>query len=450
MSSIFRRPTHPAPSDPAAPTSSGKTRKSIDASPSTFSISSLTSTSTEKRRQQNPHPRDVLHYNSRPHEPFPHADADDAQLGVSIGIPGERSGSPTEMYETSPGSSPRMSMKSLGSNQGSPNVPSSPKVRDKTRRSPRPDTGIASSQSPDNSERRRRAADERQGRKASPLFKRLGEEPPFMLHHPDKADETSKMYPGVVLGAFAESNSGGLAFGSDEMRFDGTMDDILDSTAHPQSRHDITSAPGANIAPWLLDDAPSLSRPESPPPDQVSQPVPRESPRKGSVQARNHFASVPALSKIRRQPTEILIPEAPSGSSSRKGSHPSIFAGSGSEAASSSSNSKKASRKWNGSSESVQTVGGSQPPERNSSPSEEPSALPPHFARQSNPAVNSRMGRLDSTASNISAGSGGSEKKKGFFGGLLRSRKAAGSMSMSKPKIRRCADQYSSTRLWTH
>lgn len=462
MSSMFRRPTHPHPSNPNSPaTSSTKTRKSIDASPSTLSISSIAGDSPEKRRRHLPSRGEMLHSISpigdigpmtMPKNGSVHIRREDLsptevspELGVATAAPTSRnSGEHSEMYNISDGSSPHSSIRSRSSSHDSPGSRTSPTLpgeKERKRHSPRTKHGSSSARmkSPEDSDRRRRVATERDRKKVSPLYKRLGEEPPFMLPHPSRMEQTSQTYPGVVIGAFSDGdNSAGLGFGVNGMRFDSSMDDIMDIKAAPapQGRNDSTGGlMGANIAPWLTDDTPSMPDSRAEQAEQPAQPIPKESPRKGSIQALNHFASLPALPRTKRHTTASSVAQNPNASSSRSGSQPNILPGSGAPDARASSNrSKDTSRSRAGSGDSVQTFAASQPQlaKTGSSPSVESSASPSQLGRQASVAAGNRGSRFGSTASNISgAGSVGSDKKKGFLGGLLK-RKTGASSSMSK------------------
>ena len=245
------------------------------------------------------------------------------------------------------------------------------------------------------------------GQRVSPLAKRLGEEPPFMLPHPSQDGSSSNMYPGVVIGSFAGAGSGtGMDFGVDDMRFDGNMEDILDPAAasRPVGRHDSTSGQaGANIAPWLMDD----SGPKAASPSPVA--VPRSPTRKSNMPALSHFASVPSLNKVRRQDAD---------GSSRSGSHGNIQPMSTSTSTGSGSNLAGMGRtSRNGSDDSMQTVSANQ-------------RVPAPETRHSGQPRGSRFGSSASFAS-TSQGSVNHDKKKGFLGGFLK-RRAGASVSSSE------------------
>lgn len=453
---MFRRPTHPPPAHPLpadsndASNSPKKARKSVDTSPATLSISSFLDASPERRRHHLPHVADMLHYIPPKAQAIPVASnggwdemrgsETSPELGVSIAAPTNRSsaGNSDDIYRTSPGSSPRNSMLSQKSSMGSPPLSTSPRLsgeRERKRISPRAKNGSSSARlkSPDDAERRRRTASQRDGKKISPLVKRLGEEAPFVLPHPSRSDATSQQYPGVIIGSFAGgARDDSLGFGLGEMRFDGSMNDILDLSAAPQlqARHDSTSgAAGANIAPWLMDDTPSKPQlqpwpsPQFMGEEQAWQGQTKDVPRKASVQTLSHFASVPALPRVKAHGTIAFLSEMPSGSSSRSGSEPSRVPA----AAHGASSSRTRDGTWSrtGSDESVQTLGA--PHQKSgSSPSGEPARLPPQTSKQPGVASGSRTSRFGSTAANISGGSGGAaEKKKGFLGSLLKRKATA-------------------------
>ncbi|WVF67290.1 hypothetical protein IAT40_002041 [Kwoniella sp. CBS 6097] len=281
--------------------------------------------------------------------------------------------------------------------------------------------------------------------KVSPLAKRLGEEPPFMLPHPSKSS-TSQSYPGVVIGTFAgggATDSLGFAQG---MGFEGGMDDILDPMAAPRStgRQGSTGGQAApNIAPWLMDDEPSRTPTPSQTPGSITPQaderntnrgqaatVRDSSSKKGSLPVLNHFSSVPSLPKIRRQGTVEPIPE--SSSTSRAGSNPSLnnLPGAPTPLTSSSSSIRESGgRSRNNSNDSLQTLSAVQRSNRGGSPAAEaPQALPTQPTKQHG----GRIGRFGSTASNVSGtgSSGSGEKKKGFLGGLLK-RRTGPSVSMA-------------------
>lgn len=258
-------------------------------------------------------------------------------------------------------------------------------------------------------------------RRVSPLIKRLGEEPPFMLPHPSRADSTYQEYPGVVIGSFAGGGPDTL-FGNG-MQLEGTMDDILDPNAARQEDRGNQAPAGANIAPWLMDDSPP-SPSENPSP---ASPATQERPVKGPAAALrekdlrkastvlNHFSSVPSLPKIRRHGrAETTTPDqTPRGSTHSQ-----------SNLASSSSSLNNESRESRaGSDDSIQTTLTQKG--RRQSPGEwgQASAVPP-------PSKGTRPGRFGSTASIISGTGSVGEKKKGLFGGLLK-RKTNPNLSLS-------------------
>ncbi|KAK4684783.1 hypothetical protein P7C73_g5383, partial [Tremellales sp. Uapishka_1] len=232
----------------------------------------------------------------------------------------------------------------------------------------------------------------------SPLAKRLGEEPPFMLPHPSIENPASSLYPGVVLGSFAGGDgTTGLGFGSDELKFDGDMDDILDPSATRTVRQGSGSGTvhgqaAPNIAPWLMDDTPE--REEEP----------------ARSRDLNHFSSVPSLSKMRRETT----PEGSrNGSGSALGLQTSGNGGGAETTRSSRINSQ----------DSQDTVA--------AKPVEVEKATPPKVL-----PGGGRGKRVGSTISIASISSNvGSEKKKGFLGGLLK-RKTGQSVSLCECRER--------------
>ncbi|WWC95139.1 hypothetical protein V866_001993 [Kwoniella sp. B9012] len=289
--------------------------------------------------------------------------------------------------------------------------------------------------------------------KVSPLAKRLGEEPPFMLPHPSRNAQTSQTsFPGVVIGSFA---GGG---GTTMTGFEGGMDDILDpianANANNQGRQGRTSAnpsttthtqAAPNIAPWLMDDTSPSSASSSttvihqPPLEIERTPSTRgpaatlrekESSSRKASGVLNHFSSVPSLPKIRRQPTTDTSNQSELGPSSRNTSHTSIttqiLQTSGQQtplASSSSSIIEGGSRQRNNSIDSLQTLSGNQRSARDNSPKFDTATNPSSSSHSNKSHGTSRVGRFGSTASSAS-GSGGTvnEKKKGFLGGLLKRR----------------------------
>ena len=328
-------------------------------------------------------------------------------------------------------SSPRASMRRKSSNPSSPRsagITAIPDVTDEeeTETEDYDMYGESSSRMDGDSRRRNQSVASDQSR-SSPLAKRLGETPPFMLPHPSKIDDTtSQMYPGVVLGKFAGSDSkASLGFGMDAMQFDTPLDDILDPSAAPRKevRQGSTAGQvGATIAPWLMDDGPSQ-------PDPLTLPKPTIPPRKGtrprpdsrkhSMPALNHFASVPSLPKIRRHGKQETLQT--NGSSSKIGSQavPDSITG----LSSSGSSTRERSRSQLASEESMQTVSTSKRSRKTPEQGDE------SFDPAGHPKA--RASRYGSTVSAMSnTGSTGSDKKKGFFGGLLK-RKGGQSISQS-------------------
>ncbi|ODN77508.1 hypothetical protein L202_04679 [Cryptococcus amylolentus CBS 6039] len=268
-----------------------------------------------------------------------------------------------------------------------------PQATSPASRSPRPSRSPRKSLVPDEHPPKRRV---------SPLMKRLGEEPPFMLPHPSRSEST--FYPGVVIGSFAGGSGSNSIFGQD-MQLDGSMDDILDPNARSDSKPGQGRQPqaGANIAPWLQDDEPP-SRSHDPTPT-AQDPAPgnaatvREKDKKSSS-VLNHFSSVPTLPKIRRSGTAdgTVSPLPASGTATHS---PSGLA------SSSSSINTEGRTSRAGSGDSLQT-------------------LPSGKGRRMSPAelgqgkTGTRAGRFGSTASAASGTSSTGEKKKGFLGGLLK------------------------------
>ena len=344
-----------------------------------------------------------------------------SELGVAIGSNGRLNTDQIDIYGTSPGSSPRASVLSLDSHLASPQSSGSatfPLEKDVSRNSQRTNGGRVGS--PGERDRHCRAASEQDRKKASPLARRLGEEPPFMLPHPTKSDSTSQTYPGVVIGSFAGAgDNAGLGFGVDV-----SMDDILDTSAAPapQNRQRSTSGQaGANIAPWLMDDNSSNGSFSAPAPDMEN----NATPKIPSMQPLNHFASVPALPKLRRQATDIST-SGQSLASSHSGIDTATELPSGATLASGGPSRSRAA-----SSESVQTLGARQRPSQTSHITVGPTA-----ARHASVAAAGRLSRFGSIASNGSAASSGSERKKGFLGGFLK-KKTGAVTSTSEPCLER-------------
>ena len=343
--------------------------------------------------------------------------------------------------ETAPdaGTSPRPDRLHYASSSGSNRSRySPPRSGDGGGHSPRDQNGPVMVVSPGENDRRRKAKSERS--KVSPLSKRLGEEPPFMLPHPSKSDTSSQLYPGLVIGSFAGGGNGtGLGFDANDMHLDGSMDGVVDRTAASQPdgrQHGGSGQAGANIAPWLMDDGPKSPGLRSPTPAGPSDPqattMREPASRKGStMQVLNHFASVPALPKIRRQGNAGSQPDDQSGPSSRSGSDPSILPRPGIASRTSfAGGSKDGNSPLAGSGESLQTLTTAQQERTGSALSAEPGSQTSQPGKQSNAGTGNRTSRFGSNASNGSRnGSGGSEKKKGFLGGLLK-RKTGASMSM--------------------
>nr|XP_019043899.1 adenylate cyclase [Kwoniella bestiolae CBS 10118]OCF22829.1 adenylate cyclase [Kwoniella bestiolae CBS 10118] len=281
--------------------------------------------------------------------------------------------------------------------------------------------------------------------KVSPLAKRLGEEPPFMLPHPSRNTQTSQTYPGVVMGSFA--GGGGNTFGEG---FEGGMDDILDpdANANNQGRHGSTSVnpstsqAAPNIAPWLMDDSSPSSAsssttaiPQLPPPEierSTSGRGPAATLREKDSSSRkasnvlNHFSSVPSLPKIRRQPTTPVEVPNEMGPSSRNTSHTSISTQILQQtplASSGSSIIEGGSRQRTSSNDSLQTLSANQRSNRDNSPKFDTATNQSSSSQSNKSHGTTRVGRFGSTASSTSGSGGqGNEKKKGFLGGLLKRR----------------------------
>ena len=415
-------------------------------------------TSPERRKRHLPPPGDLLHARLPPTSAafdLPDRPSRSTTTAAAEGssVPLDRGESSNSTRRTrSPGSSPRSARSErlasparsprLAQGPGSPRLaqsPSSPEGR--KRHSPRVRVGTSGARMEmhEEADKRRRTtstpqADRSERKKASPLAKRLGEDPPFMLPHPSHADDTSQTYPGVVIGAYPSGQGASdMGFGEIGGGFDADMGDILDpAAARGNERAGSTSGQaGANIAPWLTEDAsPAMDR-KSPTSmeDKLGkktaqdarndeylrvQALAQAQGKKHSMQVLNHFSSVPSLPKIRRQGTVDPIMEIPSTTaSSRSGSHPSIFPYPQQDP--SATESASTSR------DSVHTLSAFQ--KNRSSPTSEQPATVPSQQRGSNA---SRLNRLGSTVSNVSGtGSVGSEKKRGFLGGFLK-RKATG------------------------
>lgn len=215
----------------------------------------------------------------------------------------------------------------------------------------------------------------------SPLAKRLGEDVPVQY-------AVSQNYPGV------------MDLSMDGMKLDASMDDIMDPSAAP-GRHGSNAGQqtqaGANIAPWLMDDStPLRSGTTSPSPQTHMNGPPGAKPQIGRMQSDYSLHTI---------------------GSSRNGSHPSITGTPESQ--------EPEGRQRTGSGDSLQTLsGGQQKPSRQND-------IIPGGGRHS--IAGGRIGRF----STVSSGSvGGTEKKKGFLGGLLKRKGTAMSLG-----------QYSSTLL---
>ncbi|WVQ75607.1 hypothetical protein IAR50_005235 [Cryptococcus sp. DSM 104548] len=242
-------------------------------------------------------------------------------------------------------------------------------------------------------------------RRVSPLIKRLGEEPPFMLPHPSRSEST--FYPGVVIGSFAGGSGSDSFFGQD-MQLDGSMDDILDPNARSDAKSGQGKQPlaGANIAPWLQDDGPP-SRSDDPMPTgqglaRGSAATVRDKEKKSSS-VLNHFSSVPSLPRMRRSGTADGSPLSPAGSGTATQSPSGL-------ASSSSSIDTDGRTSRAGSGDSLQTLPSGKG--RRTSPAE--------LGQLPQGKVGSRSGRFGSTASTISGTTSTGDKKKGFLGGLLK------------------------------
>ena len=184
-----------------------------------------------------------------------------------------------------------------------------------------------------------------------------------------------------------------------------------------------------------MDDVPAIPGPQSGLDQRAIGAGSKESSTKASMQALNHFASVPALPKVKRQNTGSPALDTHPESSSRSGSYPSIPSSSALSAFSSSVEPQQPSRSRLGSDDSIQTLGAPQQEKKASSPSGDPPLLLSQAARQSiasGSGSGGRLSRFGSTVSNASgSGSTGGDKKKGFLGGLLK-RKTGASMTMSQ------------------
>ncbi|WWC64833.1 uncharacterized protein I303_107447 [Kwoniella dejecticola CBS 10117] len=292
--------------------------------------------------------------------------------------------------------------------------------------------------------------------RVSPLAKRLGEEPPFMLPHPSKDTQTSQTYPGVVIGSFA---GGGSTFG-EGLGFDGgmgmNMDDILDpfSSASGSGRHGSTSATtttaaAPNIAPWLMDDSDPQQSQFVTTPLEVERTTSSKGPaatlREKDTSSRkasgvlNHFSSVPSLPKIRRQPTVDISgghndsSGSGSGSGSRTASHTSIATTIGGSSVYQPAPFAEGSSGRNNSNDSLQTLNATQRSTRDGSPKfDTTSSHDRSTSQQSTKSQgHARVGRFGSTASSNSGGGHASnERKKGFLGGFLSKRRTGPSISL--------------------
>jgi hypothetical protein len=219
--------------------------------------------------------------------------------------------------------------------------------------------------------------------KASPLAKRLGD---------DHDALASQVYPGVV------------DFSMEGMQLGVSMDDILDPSAAPRRQGSTTGQQaGANIAPWLMDDA-------APPPSPNGAPSPSQG---GSI---NPFTQVTPVTQTGSHPPMPTLHRLQSDrsmrttASSRNGSQPSLNGIPATQQDSPEMGTRK------GSGDSIQTLAAA--PQK---PQKQLDHIP-GGGRHS--IAGGRAGRFGSTASSASSGPG-EKKKGGFLGGLLK-RKGTG------------------------
>lgn len=357
--------------------------------------------------------------------------ADESMSEHTFRIGGGGSGSGHRVYM---GSSPEDGTGSIDGStspksRSPPGSPGSPRNRhgtaeDGSRRTGNGSRGGSHRDGSPDSDRRRRTKSHRD--KMSPLAKRLGEEPPFMLNHPSRDAETSQQYPGVVLGSFAGGGtSSAIGFGEYSVGFDGSMDDILDFSAPRQDgRHDSATGLAPNIAPWLAED----------PTGKQDEKSATTTPAYGGIAHKpglTHYPSHPSLPRIKSSGTEQSLADiGGSTSSSRSGSYPDIFPVPTPEQHHSATASlQDAHRSRHGSTDSVQTLSaGQQAVQQKKSIPPQGEFIVPGGSRGSVAGARLRVG---STFSNVSTGSNDSirnetGRKKGFLGGLLSKRKQTG------------------------
>jgi adenylate cyclase len=332
---------------------------------------------------------------------------------------GEESKSPTMSSPSPmeiPGGGPSLAMRRSASgsvegcspksrsNASTPNSPSSQiskQIDDKRRHSPRQNGGIkARKESSEDVERRKGRVERELSKSASPSQ--------FDLQLPS----TGTTYPGLVLGdSGGEGGDGRLGFGPDAMRFDGSMDDILDFSQTRDGRHGSASGQaGANIAPWLTDDAAGATDLEAEHSETIT---PSGTSRNTSSQALSHFSSVPSLPKIRPQGTNDEARDSDSSNAAAAG---------GPGPSSSKSSTRESSRSRLVSGDSGLTMSAHQ---RGKKPSLPDSLIMPG-GRHGSVAQATRLGRLASNASSMGNASIGSEKKRGFLGVFKRKPTNAG------------------------
>lgn len=287
--------------------------------------------------------------------------------------------------------------------------------------------------------RRKMRADKASG-KRSPSSPTLGGNAGDSAVQEEEPDDrpASSLNPGMVLGDFGQGFSGGLDL-------NGPMDDILDPLAtRTDGRHGSTSGPAQpNIAPWLMEDTSSANgggRTGGSASSSTADIFPHEwngsetvTPA-GRRQSLNHFSSIPALPKLRRQGTVDALPEYdPTGPPSR-GSQAEIFPipGPSVPPTSSDSSTRDSSRSRHGSGDSAQTLSLSQARRPKGSG---PELGQSRHASIAGPSGSARIGRFGSAGSNPGTANPSVEKKKGLFGLLKRKNTNAASQG-TRARIR--------------
>ena len=240
------------------------------------------------------------------------------------------------------------------------------------------------------------------------------------------AGSTSQMYPGVVLGSYeASDDQPPLDFGVDGMRFDGSMDDIMDLSAAIREegrRGSGAGQDGATIAPWLNEDFSNQGVKPSSPPAVERQPsiqggggIMRETSQRQHSTSLSHFASVPSLPHARNKGTGNDTPPLPP---------PTSGSGQPSQAylrtRPSSSSASEAHRVTRGSADSTQTLAATSA--RKGSSGQSSNDASQQGSRHPS-LTDQRNSRIGSTTSYMSGGTtAAGEKKKSFFGGLMKRR----------------------------